>query len=121
MGYSSSLFALLLGSIVLLSRGFFLSARFSAGHRSTALQAVTDIGSTEEFDAALAAAGENVLVVDYSTTWCGPCKFVLPKFEELSEKYDDVVFLKVYPASSLSYFTVLGTCFLTKPPPFDFI
>ena len=34
-------------------------------------------------------------MVDYSTTWCGPCKVIAPKFEEFSEKYPDAVFLKV--------------------------
>jgi len=36
-----------------------------------------------------------LVVVDYSTTWCGPCKVIAPKFDELSEKYPDAVFLKV--------------------------
>lgn len=34
-------------------------------------------------------------MVDYSTTWCGPCKVIAPKFDELSESYPDSVFLKV--------------------------
>lgn len=35
------------------------------------------------------------MVVDYSTTWCGPCKMVLPKFEALASEYGDAIFLKV--------------------------
>lgn len=35
------------------------------------------------------------VVVDYSTSWCGPCKIIEPKFIAMSETYEDVVFLKV--------------------------
>lgn len=38
---------------------------------------------------------DKLVVVDYSTTWCGPCKLILPMFEELSIKYEDAIFLKV--------------------------
>lgn len=56
---------------------------------------VIDISSTEEFNAALEKAGDSLVVVDYSTSWCGPCKIIAPKFDELSEKYQNVNFLKV--------------------------
>ena len=94
MRQSLGFLMLLLAITMLCSYAYRFSARFPAWRRSTALQAVTDVGSKEEFDAALAAAGDNIVVIDYSTTWCGPCKFVLPKFEELSEKYENVVFFK---------------------------
>jgi len=57
--------------------------------------AVSDIVSTEEFDAALQGAGESLVVIDYSTSWCGPCKIIAPKYDELSEIYKNVAFLKV--------------------------
>lgn len=54
------------------------------------------IGSSDELDKiVLTDSKDKLVVVDYSTTWCGPCKLVLPKFEALSEEYKDAIFLKV--------------------------
>ncbi|KAL8233212.1 hypothetical protein R6Q57_002990 [Mikania cordata] len=41
------------------------------------------------------AAGDKTVVLDMYTQWCGPCKIIAPKFQELAEKYLDVVFLKL--------------------------
>jgi len=61
---------------------------------------VVDISSTEEFNEALESAGDALVVVDYSTSWCGPCKIIAPKFDEFSEQYTNVAFLKVMGDSS---------------------
>lgn len=71
-----------------------LSASRSTAH-TTQLQAVVDIDSEAAFDKTIKSAGGSLVVIDYSTTWCGPCKVIAPKFEEFSEKYPDAVFLKV--------------------------
>ena len=58
--------------------------------------AVKDIGSEGAFDNEVKSAGDKLVVVDYSTTWCGPCKVIAPKFAEFSDKYaSDAVFLSV--------------------------
>lgn len=56
---------------------------------------VVDIDSEAAFDKTILSAAGALVVVDYSTTWCGPCKVIAPKFDELSDKYPDAVFLKV--------------------------
>ncbi|KAJ0438025.1 putative monodehydroascorbate reductase (NADH) [Helianthus annuus] len=41
------------------------------------------------------AAGDKTVVLDMYTQWCGPCKIIAPRFQELAEKNLDVVFLKL--------------------------
>ena len=70
--------------------------------RSSSLQmAVDSIDNASDFDAAVASA-DSLVIVDYSTTWCGPCKVIAPKFDELSDQYSSAKFLKASAFSSLS-------------------
>jgi thiol-disulfide isomerase/thioredoxin len=41
--------------------------------------------------------GRDVLqiVVDFTASWCGPCKLMAPVFAELSRKFGQLVFVKV--------------------------
>ncbi|XP_034871989.1 thioredoxin isoform X2 [Mirounga leonina] len=56
---------------------------------------VKQIESKYAFQEALNSAGDKLVVVDFSATWCGPCKMIKPFFHSLSEKYSNVVFLEV--------------------------
>ena len=40
-------------------------------------------------------SNSNFVIVDFWAPWCGPCKGFAPVYEELSEKYPDIVFAKV--------------------------
>ena len=66
---------------------------------TTTMSAVKVVPEDSSFQAELASAGSKLVVVDFTATWCGPCKRIAPFFDELSTKYDRAVFLKVNPLS----------------------
>jgi thiol-disulfide isomerase/thioredoxin len=87
--------SLLLVLVAIMSADAFAPAAMSRQRLTPMSMAVVDIDGEAAFDNTIKSAGESLVVVDYSTTWCGPCKVIAPKFDEFSEKYPDAVFLKV--------------------------
>ncbi|GJQ10756.1 hypothetical protein GpartN1_g2547.t1 [Galdieria partita] len=83
--------------------------------------AVTEIDSQDQLDQELEKAGSKLTIVDFSTTWCGPCKVVAPKFEELSEKYQQVVFLKVVGDKNGETNKIMKSYGIRAVPTFKFI
>jgi thioredoxin 1 len=49
--------------------------------------ATSYIQDQAEFDNLLATA--DLLVVDYTATWCGPCKLISPFIDDLADTYGD--------------------------------
>lgn len=54
----------------------------------------TEIRSWRELETFLSQNPESLSVLDCYATWCGPCKSIAPFYQELSERYTDVFFLK---------------------------
>lgn len=64
--------------------------------RNIYLEMVCIIESREELEKAINNAGDKLVVIDFYANWCGPCKIISPKLEELSNQYaDKAVVLKV--------------------------
>ena len=56
---------------------------------------VKHVTSSEQLDQIIHTAGNKLVLIDFSATWCGPCQYIAPKFATMSEQNTDVVFVKV--------------------------
>ncbi|CAL1385337.1 unnamed protein product [Linum trigynum] len=74
-------------------KGLVLTVKSSMDTVATVGQ-VTEV-TNDTFWPIVNSAGDKTVVLDMYTQWCGPCKVMAPKYEELSKKYIDVVFLKL--------------------------
>jgi thioredoxin 1 len=51
--------------------------------------------------------GKNILL-DLHGVWCGPCKMLMPKLEQIETQYDNVVFVKMDVDKNQDYALELG-------------
>jgi len=59
-----------------------------------------EIKTPLEYEDALKSAGNNLVVLDFFATWCGPCKEIAPKLDQMAEEFANVVFLKIDAADN---------------------
>ena len=56
------------------------------------LKMVYAVASSAEFKEIIKG---DLVIVDFTATWCGPCKMIGPYFDELSKRYEKAKFIKV--------------------------
>ncbi|XP_075884437.1 thioredoxin b [Nelusetta ayraudi] len=58
---------------------------------------VIEIQCMDDFNQYVKGSGDKLVVVDFTATWCGPCKQISPVFDTLAglPENKNVVFLKV--------------------------
>lgn len=72
-------------------------SKFNYNRRSwqTAEMVVREIENNSQFQEELKTNNTKLVIVDFFATWCGPCRRVAPRYDELSNMYDRAVFLEV--------------------------
>lgn len=53
---------------------------------------VTNVKNGDEYEE---LKSRGLVVVDFYTTWCGPCKKFAPEFEKMAKDFPGITFLKV--------------------------
>ncbi|XP_059830797.1 thioredoxin-like [Hypanus sabinus] len=60
-----------------------------------AIAVIRKLENKKDFEMILKESGSKLVVIDFSATWCGPCKMIKSCFQKLAEDNTDVIFCEV--------------------------
>jgi thioredoxin len=61
---------------------------------------------------------EKLVIIDFTAKWCGPCKLIAPKFEEIASKYSEKIDCYKIDVDELEEITI--DCNVSVMPTFQF-
>ena len=66
-------------------------------YKKTSQNEILEFQSNEQWKAHFNACKETnkLMVIDFTATWCGPCKFMEPTIKEFANRYSEVEFVKI--------------------------
>lgn len=109
-----------------------LSAALSAGVGDLATGAATSgeafargqvkviTQGAEELRQQLDGAANDLVIVDWNASWCGPCQRIKPEFEKLAQKYTTCLFLSIDIQASPANQAVASQAAVRSLPTFHF-
>lgn len=80
---------------------------------------IKEIKNLDDFSDAISKEKTGLIVIDFYTDWCGPCKMIAPKYAKLAEKYPNVTFYKLN-AGDQNMEVIINACEISGLPTFCF-
>lgn len=80
---------------------------------------VKEIITLNDFSTALGDESKGLVIIDFFTTWCGPCKRIAPDYIRMAEKYSTVSFYKIN-AENENLANIVAACEIVSLPTFCF-
>merc|ERR1712137_345475 len=103
-------------------RSFAITTKPLRQRRDIATNAVKNLESLAQFEEIVSNAGDQLVVVDIATTWCGPCKMIYPVYEQFSDEFGDkAVFLKLMGDATPDTNAIMKDWGVKAVPEFHFI
>jgi len=76
-----------------------------------------NIKEHSDFEAALEGGGDKLLIFVFTARWCGPCRVITPKVQDIVKENTDVAFYQINVDDNI---TTSQTCGVTCVPTFQF-
>lgn len=80
---------------------------------------VNEISTLKEFKLAIGNQDTGLVIIDFYTSWCGPCHKIVPIVESLSKKYPETQFYKIN-AENDQMTEICKICQINNVPTFCF-